>query len=100
MKLLLEHDIDMMCRNQNGSNVLHIAVKKNNVDVIETLIDIQFPLNETKNNGVTAAGIAALKGNLKVLDMLYKAGADISKSVRIGVSPLYLAIKANKLDCV
>ena len=61
---------------------------------------MEYPLNETKNNGVTAIGIAAFKGNMHILDMLFNAGADINKANKIGVSPLYLAIKANHLDCV
>lgn len=57
---------------------------------------MKYPLNYTKNNGVTALGIAAFKGHLKILDMLYRAGADIN----IGTSPLYLAIKTDKIDAV
>lgn len=53
----------MMCKNQNGSNALHIAVKKNNIEVIKVLLGIKYPLDETKNNGVTAIGIAAFKGS-------------------------------------
>jgi ankyrin repeat protein len=32
--------------------------------------------------------------------MLYKGGADINITAKNGIGPLYLAIKANKLDCV
>ena len=31
MKLLISKGIDIMNRNQNGSNALHIAVKKENI---------------------------------------------------------------------
>ena len=31
--------------------------------------------------------------------MLYKAGADINILSKQGIGPLYLAIKANKLEC-
>lgn len=64
------------------------------------MLDIHYPLDQTKNNGVTALGITAFNGNKKVLDMLYKAGADINLVSKHGVSPLYLAIKGNHLDCV
>ena len=62
------------------------------------MIDIKYPLNYTKNNGVTAVGIAAYKGNIKIMDMLYKAGADINQTSKHGAGPLYLAIKQNKID--
>ena len=44
-------------------------------------------------------GIAAYKGNLNVVDMLHTAGADINLIKSSGISPLYLAIKANKPEC-
>jgi ankyrin repeat protein len=46
----MEKGIDIYARNQNGSNLLHIAVKNNNMPA--------------KNNGITAVGIAAYKGNV------------------------------------
>ena len=64
------------------------------------MIDVKFPLNYTKNNGVTAVGIAAFRGNLKVLEMLYKAGADINVTSKEGAGPLYLAIKQDRIDCI
>jgi ankyrin repeat protein len=57
-------------------------------------------LDLAKNNGVTAIGIAAFSGNIKALDLLYKAGADINLTSKKGTNPLYLAIKANNLECV
>lgn len=37
--------IDIYAKNQNGSNALHMAVKRNNENVIKTLIDAAFDLN-------------------------------------------------------
>ena len=56
---LMNQKIDILCRNKNGSNALHIAVKKENLKVIQTLLKMNYPLNFTKSNGVTAAGIAS-----------------------------------------
>ena len=41
-----------------------MAVKKGNHSVIETLLELEFPLEIPKNNGITAIGIAAFKGDL------------------------------------
>jgi hypothetical protein len=54
---------------------------------------MKYPLNYTKNNGVTAVGIAAFRGNLKILNLLYLAGADLNITSKHGAGPLYLAIK-------
>jgi len=60
----MQKGIDILSTNQNGSNALHIAVKKENIKVVQVLLDIKYPLNYTKNNGVTALGVAAYKGNI------------------------------------
>jgi len=60
---------------------------------VQALLDIKYPLDYTKKNGVTAVGIAAYRGNMKILDMLYRAGADINLTSKHGAGPLYLAIK-------
>lgn len=60
---------------------------------------MHYPLDFTKNNGVTAIGIACYKGAVQIIDILYKAGADINFRSISGVNALYLAIKANQMDC-
>jgi ankyrin repeat protein len=62
MKLLHERGINIYAQNQNGTNALHIAVKKNNLDVLRELVLIKYDLNTPKKNGLTAASIAAFKG--------------------------------------
>ncbi len=42
------------------------------------LIRIQYPLNEPKINGISAIGIAAMKGNYKIMKLLHEEGADIN----------------------
>ena len=100
LRYLMQKGIDMLSRNQNGSNALHIAVKKENQKVVQALLDIKYPLDYTKKNGVTAVGIAAYRGNMKILDMLYRAGADINLTSKHGAGPLYLAIKQDQIDIV
>jgi ankyrin repeat protein len=43
-------------------------------------------------------GIAAYRGNLNILDMLYRAGADINLTSKHGAGPLYLAIKQDQIE--
>jgi ankyrin repeat protein len=67
MNLLASYKIELFCKNQNGSNALHIAVKKGNHKAIDALLALKFPLDEQKKNGITALGIACYKGNLLML---------------------------------
>ncbi len=64
------------------------------------MLDLKFPVNEQKNNGITALGIACYKGNAALLEILHKAGAIINSSTKKGISPLALAIKSKSFECV
>jgi ankyrin repeat protein len=50
------------------------------VDVVKELIGIKFPLDLPKSNGITAVGICALKGNVEMMDILFRAGANIMQT--------------------
>lgn len=100
MKHLVDNQADILCKNQNGSNALHIATKKNNVMAVKALLEMKFPVNEQKMNGITALGIACFKGNAEILEILHKAGAILNSPTKKGISPLALAIKSRNFDCV
>jgi ankyrin repeat protein len=68
MRKLLSMHVDAHATNQNGSNALHIAVKLGHAEVVRELIRLKnFPVDATKKNGVTAAGIAAFRGNIEMM---------------------------------
>jgi ankyrin repeat protein len=45
MRLLIANGADIFARNHNGSNALHIAVKKNNFSIVKALLNMKFPQN-------------------------------------------------------
>ena len=53
-----------------------MAVKRDNMEVINELLRLNYDLQIPKNNGVTALGIAALSNKPNVFNMLVDAGAD------------------------
>ena len=61
--MLYERGIMLYSTNQNGSNALHMAVKRQNYAILIELVKIKFDVQWPKNNGVTALGIAALIGD-------------------------------------
>jgi len=63
--------VSSLSTNQNGSNSLHIAVKLGHIEVVNELTRLKnFPVDAMKKNGVTAMGIAALKGDIKMMELL------------------------------
>ena len=100
LRILYRCEVEMYSTNQNGSNALHMAVKKQNYRVIKELIAMKFDVQWPKNNGVTALGIAALAGDLRAFHMLISGGADPCYTNRQGIGALYLAIKGKAQDVV
>jgi ankyrin repeat protein len=60
---------------------------------------MKFPLDYDKNNGITALGIASLKGYRHLIQLLVEAGSEINHTSKNGIGALYLAIKGNHYDC-
>lgn len=90
-----------MSRNTSHSNALHIATKKRHIETVKWLIEeCNFPLDEIKSNGCTAMAIASFRGYKKILQLLIEGGADINMTSTLGIGPLFLAIKASKLEIV
>lgn len=92
--------IDPLATNQNGSNSLHIAVKLGHFEVVKELVRLKnYPVDAMKKNGVTAMGIAASRGNIKMMELLSEKS--YLKFVNTqGVGPMFLAIKFNKPDSI
>lgn len=59
MKVLAENGADIFCVNKLGNSVLHLAAKKNYLNIVKMLIVSKFPLNEINGKGYTACAIAA-----------------------------------------
>ncbi len=100
MRKLLSMHVDAHATNQNGSNALHIAVKLGHVEVVKEIIRLKnFPVDATKKNGVTAAGIAAFRGNIDMLQILSER-VDFHFTNNQGIGAMYLAVKGDKVDSV
>lgn len=59
------------------------------------LIKSRFPIDNITNKGETALSLSSKKGNLGVIKDLIKAGADLNKTDKDGIGPLYLSILHN-----
>ena len=100
LKELLENDRKLFeCDTVFGS-WLHVAVKEEKIDVIMYLLESGMDVNKkggmAKGNAISEA---ARKGNIDILDLLYRNGGefDVSDALK---NPLFSAISYDNLNVV
>ena len=79
-----------------GATVLHIAVKKGFIEIVKFLLmnreQININIIARKNNGMTAAMMAARHNHMYIFHLLQQSGADLFiRLPKSGVDILYLA---------
>jgi ankyrin repeat protein len=79
MRVLTKLGCNIYSTAKNGSTALHLAVKQGHIGVVRELLKIKkFPIDAKKRNGLTAAALAVLKGDIVMLELLVSAGCDIN----------------------
>ena len=75
------------------------AAKANDVGKIRQLLSDGASPNQTDEDGTTTGmHVSASSGNLQIMAILYKAGADINARDSVGNSPLDLAAEHDQLE--
>ena len=75
------------------------AAQANDVAKIRSLLDDGYSPNQTdENGGTTGMHVAATTGNLQIMAILYKAGANINVHDNVGNTPLDYAAEHDRLD--
>lgn len=72
MSTLAEHGINVFCKSKKNVNVLHLAVNRNYVGIVETLLESGFPLEHETDKGMTAFQIAAHNGHTQIIEIMIK----------------------------
>lgn len=79
LQKLMEYGADVNALDWNGNTALHIAIKNGNIDCVSTLLNttstvfeqnIDIDLSVFNDSGYTPLAVAAMKNNLKVVEML------------------------------
>ena len=93
VKFFVSHDnTSIDTRTEQGNfTALHLAVKKNQRDVVKTLIEFGANKNAQSNEGMTPLHIAAKKGFRRTAEILIDQGVGIHVSNREGATAVYLA---------
>ncbi|KAJ7335860.1 hypothetical protein JRQ81_013801 [Phrynocephalus forsythii] len=103
VRFLISKNIDLNAQSQSifmdlqeeKNSALHLAIQKNNLTVIQSLIDAKHDLNTLNQKHQTPLHVAADLGNVEVMEMLLKAGCDLSIVDKQGKTPLAVASRSN-----
>uniref|UniRef100_A0A670YHW5 Ankyrin repeat and SOCS box containing 2 n=1 Tax=Pseudonaja textilis TaxID=8673 RepID=A0A670YHW5_PSETE len=92
-RVLLQYNADVNHRCNRGWTALHEAVARNDLEIIELLLQGGAKVESTNCYGITSLFVAAESGHLEALRFLAKCGADINTQASDKASALYEASK-------
>ena len=94
---MIEHGADIEAKDADaGGSVLHFAVMKGRLPIIDLLVTRGADINSRTRTGTTPLHTAVFYGQLPVVDYLAAKGADVNARSASGTTPLQLAISARK----
>lgn len=80
IKILLEGKIDVNCQNELGETPLHIAIAKNDIELIALLIKYEPKTNiPTYQDNLNAVNYAEICGNKKIIKMIKELNESYKK---------------------
>lgn len=94
IKLLLEHNVDLLEVDKEGVSSLDVAIKFKRYDVVQLCIDSGFDLNTTKRkSGITPLMLASCFNDIDMLKLLLENGAKIDNKDKFGMNAIEYARK-------
>jgi hypothetical protein len=85
-------------KSPEGVRAMFYAVEKNNVPYAQRVMSMNFDPNLHHDNGYTPLAYAALRGNLQMVEMFLRHGADPALPTREGETAVELALRAGHKD--
>jgi hypothetical protein len=85
-------------KSPEGVRAMFYAIEKNNVPYGQRVMSMNFDPNLHHDNGYTPLAYAALRGNLQMVEMLLRHGADPALPTREGETAVELALRAGHKD--
>ena len=90
---LLAYDVDTDARSHStNASVLHYAVIRGNLKMVELLLDHGVRVNACTTEGMTALHLAVLLGNRKMVQLLIRHGANTNMQTQLGSGPLHMVV--------
>ena len=89
---LINKGLNPKTHNNKGENLYHVAIEKNNMEIIKKIGDYNININTVNKDGMTALHIAAMKANNSdIMRLLIEKGADITSKTNFGETAFDLA---------
>jgi len=99
LNYLMDHHVNGNIQDIHGTTALMYACKRENVDMVRYLIDVQkVHINLRDHYGKNELMIACQKGNLSIAKYLIEHGADKTARDKNGVSVLMYACKSGNIS--
>jgi ankyrin repeat protein len=96
IKLLLEHDANVLSKSTLGFTALHYAAYyKDDGSYLTPLLDADIPIDEKDSYGWTALAATAEYDHVRSADLLLHRGANIETRDKNGWTPLLRAVNSN-----
>jgi uncharacterized protein len=86
-------------RNPMGLTPMMLAIAKENIDLVEAMIAAKVDVNELDRAGMTALVFAANKNNVRIVQLLRRAGARV-EVVNNNLSGLMMAARNSSLELI
>jgi uncharacterized protein len=83
-------------RSAEAVRALFYAIEKGNTVYAQKVLSMRFDANLHHDNGYTPLAYAAMKGNVPMIDVLLRNGANPSFPTREGDTPLELALRMGR----
>jgi hypothetical protein len=80
-------------RSAEGVRALFYAIEKNNLVYAQKVLAMNFEPNLHHDNGYTPLCYAAMRGNVPMIELLLRNGADPNQATIVGDSPVELALR-------
>ncbi|XP_067685531.1 serine/threonine-protein phosphatase 6 regulatory ankyrin repeat subunit A-like [Haliotis asinina] len=101
LDFLVRQGADMLVADNDGQNILHLACKEGNVEIVKYILTKKLLGINTKGiRGMPPVLQSAYYGKREVFDVLVKQGADLSVVDKNGDSILHLACRRGNVEMV
>lgn len=97
--LLAQKGTNVYVENERGVNILIMAIKAVNYQLIEYLLENypKFDVNRPQNSDYNPLIAATVEKDIKIIDMLLNKGANINSTDSNGNTPLMLSVYKNEM---